>query len=102
MNLFSALFSGLAVLWALSEIFLGRHGLRLGLRSLATDRGSAVGFALAMGLGIMLAFDARALGLWPIGSAWVRWLGLAFMVAGLALRIYSILWLGPMFTRIVQ
>ncbi len=32
----------------------------------------------------------------------LRWAALVIMAAGLGLRVFSILWLGPMFTRFVQ
>jgi protein-S-isoprenylcysteine O-methyltransferase Ste14 len=93
-------FSALLVVWIGSELFVGRLGLHL--LSVESDRGSAVVVLLAGMGGVGLAFVAANVRWLPIYEAWARWLGLGVMVAGLALRVFAILWLGPMFTRFVQ
>lgn len=94
------LFGALMLVWVLSEVFVGRLGLRLG--SLESDRGSALAVVVSGLMGLNVAFATSWLGILPVAPAWIQWLGLALMVAGLALRIVSIIWLGPMFTRFVQ
>ncbi|HEX8228028.1 MAG TPA: isoprenylcysteine carboxylmethyltransferase family protein [Chloroflexia bacterium] len=93
-------FAGLVLLWALSELFVGRLGLHA--LSVESDRGSALAVLLSAGIAVTLAMGASMLRLLPVGADWVRWAALVIMVAGLALRVFSILWLGPMFTRFVQ
>ncbi|HYP38798.1 MAG TPA: isoprenylcysteine carboxylmethyltransferase family protein [Chloroflexia bacterium] len=93
-------FSALMVMWIASELFVGRLGLHL--LSVESDRGSALAVLLAGTGGMSLAFIAANLRWLPIYEAWARWLGLAVMASGLALRVFAILWLGPMFTRFVQ
>jgi protein-S-isoprenylcysteine O-methyltransferase len=93
-------FVALAAAWVASELFLGRSGLDA--RSIGSDRGSSFAIALAFAAGVMAALAASELGWAATGEAWPRWLGLSGMAAGLALRVYSIVWLGPMFTRFVQ
>ncbi|HEX9989581.1 MAG TPA: isoprenylcysteine carboxylmethyltransferase family protein [Chloroflexia bacterium] len=93
-------FSALLVLWMASELFVGRLGLHL--LSVESDRGSALAVLLAGMGGMGLAFIAANFRWLPIYEAWARWIGLAVMGAGLALRVFAILWLGPMFTRLVQ
>ena len=88
------------MLWALSELFVGRLGLHA--LSLESDRGSALAVLMSAGIAVSLATGASVLRLLPVGADWVRWVALGIMVAGLALRVFSILWLGPMFTRFVQ
>jgi protein-S-isoprenylcysteine O-methyltransferase Ste14 len=97
---FAALFWTLVITWVLSELFVGRLGLGAG--SMRSDRGSALVVVAAVDVGLVLALVFAALGWLPIGAEWARWLGLLLMAAGLALRVFSILWLGPMFTRFVQ
>jgi protein-S-isoprenylcysteine O-methyltransferase len=94
------LFAGLMLLWALSELFVGRLGLDV--RSLESDRGSAMLVLVSAGIAVLLATAASTWRLLPVRADWVRWAGLGIMAAGLALRVFSILWLGPMFTRLVQ
>ncbi len=94
------LFTGLVLLWVLSETFVGRLGLDL--ISLESDRGSALAVLLSAALAVSMAAVAAGVGWLPIGTPWLRWLGLGIMAAGLVLRVGSILWLGPMFTRLVQ
>ncbi len=94
------LFAGLALLWVLSEVFVGRLGLHA--LSLESDRGSALVVLMSAAVSVSLAMVASVLRLLAVGSDWVRWTGLGVMAAGLSLRVFSILWLGPMFTRFVQ
>lgn len=94
------LFTGLVAAWVLSEVFVGHLGLDL--TSLESDRGSALAVILSAAMAVSLASLAAGAGLWPLEAVWPRWLGLGIMAAGLALRVVSILWLGPMFTRLVQ
>ncbi|MDQ5825405.1 MAG: isoprenylcysteine carboxylmethyltransferase family protein [Chloroflexota bacterium] len=96
----AGLFAGLVLLWALSEVFVGRLGLHA--LSLESDRGSALAVLASAGIAVPLALGASMLRLLPMGADWVRWGGLGVMFLGLALRVFSILWLGPMFTRFVQ
>jgi protein-S-isoprenylcysteine O-methyltransferase Ste14 len=93
-------FAGLVLLWVLSELFVGRLGLHA--RSLESDRGSVLAVLVSASVSVPLAMGASVLRLLPVGADWVRWAGLGVMAAGLALRVFSILWLGPMFTRFVQ
>jgi protein-S-isoprenylcysteine O-methyltransferase Ste14 len=93
-------FAGLVLLWVLSEVFVGRLGLHA--RSLESDRGSALAVLMSAAVSVPLAMGASVLRLLPVGADWVRWAGLGVMAAGLVLRVFSILWLGPMFTRFVQ
>jgi protein-S-isoprenylcysteine O-methyltransferase len=93
-------FVALVAASAASELFLGRLGLDA--RSVVSDRGSSLAVVLTFAAGTGVAFGAGELGWAAIAGAWPRWLGLAAMAAGLALRVYSIVWLGPMFTRFVQ
>lgn len=92
------LFAWPVLLWVLSELFVGRLGLDL--TSLESDRGSAL--AVVLSASLALAVAAAGVGWLPISATWARWLGLGVMAAGLVLRVASILWLGPMFTRFVQ
>jgi protein-S-isoprenylcysteine O-methyltransferase Ste14 len=96
----SVVFWALMALWMLTEVFVGRLGLGAGARG--SDRGSALAVLVTSGLGVTLAFEASALRWLPVGGTWVRWLGLLAMAAGLGLRVFSIVWLGSMFTRFVQ
>ncbi|HET6312349.1 MAG TPA: isoprenylcysteine carboxylmethyltransferase family protein, partial [Chloroflexia bacterium] len=93
-------FGALVVLWALTELFVGRLGLHA--VSLESDRGSALAVLASAALAWTLAMGAGVVRLLPLGADWVRWAGLGGMAAGLTLRVFSILWLGPMFTRLVQ
>ncbi len=93
------LFAGLVLLWVLSELFVGRLGLHA--LSLQSDRGSALAVLMSAGIATSLALGTSMLRLLSI-SDWLRWAALGIMAAGLALRVFSILWLGPMFTRFVQ
>src|SRR5438046_1909978 len=93
-------FVALLLVWWLCELFMGRLGLNV--RSFGSDRGSWFGIAVGVGAGMILAFNAAGSGWLPIGADWVQWLGLALMAGGIALRVFSILWLGRMFTRVVQ
>jgi protein-S-isoprenylcysteine O-methyltransferase Ste14 len=93
-------FAALVLLWVLSELFVGRLGLHA--VSLESDRGSALAVLMSAAISGSLAMGVSVLRLLPVGADWVRWAGLAVMAAGLALRVFSILWLGPMFTRLVQ
>ncbi|HYP21025.1 MAG TPA: isoprenylcysteine carboxylmethyltransferase family protein [Chloroflexia bacterium] len=93
-------FGALVVLWALTELFVGRLGLHA--VSLESDRGSALAVLASAAVAWTLAMGASVVRLLPVGADWARWAGLGVMAAGLALRVFSILWLGPMFTRLVQ
>ncbi len=93
-------FSGLLIVWIASELFVGQLGLHL--LSVESDKGSALAVLLAGTGGMGLAFIATSLRWLPIYEAWARWLGLGVMATGLALRVFAIVWLGPMFTRFVQ
>jgi protein-S-isoprenylcysteine O-methyltransferase len=97
---FMLVFLALGVAWAASELFLGRFGVGTGSR--ASDRWSATVIALSIAAGATIANIEIRLGLAPIEVTWVRWFGLVVMAGGLALRVFAILWLGPMFTRVVQ
>ncbi len=99
-SLWLPLFWGILLLWVLSELFLGKLGLNMG--ALLGDRGSAAVVVLG-GVGGMAAGAFLAVREWlPLRAGWVPWLGITVMAGGLALRIFSILYLGPMFTRLVQ
>lgn len=93
------LFLTLLCLWVILELFVGRHGLNA--RSLLSDRGSGFLVTLTIDLGLLAAFAAAWQGVTRM-EPWVSWLGIAVMALGLALRVFSILWLGRMFTRVVQ
>lgn len=93
-------FAGLALSWVLSELFVGRLGLHA--LSLESDRGSALAVLASAAISVPLAMGASVPRLLPVGADWLRWAGLGVMAAGLTLRVVSILWLGPMFTRFVQ
>ncbi len=93
------LFMALMLAWVLVELFVGRLGLHL--LSVESDRGSALAVVLSAFLGLGLAVLLGGLGWLPLGNG-ARWLGLGVMAMGLALRVFSILWLGTMFTRFVQ
>lgn len=94
------LFTGLVLAWVLSELFVGRLGLDFA--SLESDRGSALAVILGAYLAVSAAWVAAGVRWLPVEAVWARWLGLGVMAAGLALRVASIWWLGPMFTRLVQ
>ncbi|HEX8222028.1 MAG TPA: isoprenylcysteine carboxylmethyltransferase family protein [Chloroflexia bacterium] len=93
-------FALLVLLWTLSEVFVGRLGLHA--VSLESDRGSALAVLASAAVSWALAMGASVVRQLPIGADWVRWAGLGVMAAGLGLRVFAILWLGPMFTRLVQ
>ena len=92
-------FATLMGLWVVLEVFTGRIGS--GLDSVSSDRGSAFVVIFTTMLGIGAAAVIRPLGWLPAG-VWAQWLGLLIMVAGLAIRLYSIQHLGRMFTRLVE
>ncbi len=92
-------FAALMGLWAVMEVFTGRVGS--GLDSVSSDRGSALVVIFTTMLGFGAAAATRQLGWLPAG-VWAQWLGLLIMVAGLTIRLYSILHLGRMFTRLVE
>lgn len=92
-------FAALMGLWVMMEVFTGRIGS--GLDSVNSDRGSAFVVIFTTILGIGAAAAIKPMGWLPAG-VWAQWLGLAVMVAGLAIRLYSILHLGRMFTRLVE
>lgn len=94
------LFTLLLGLWIVLEIFIGKLGLSA--ESIMSDRGSALAVIITGVGAIALAFGVRLRWSYPIGDAWVQWLGLLVMALGLLLRYGSIHWLGPMFTRFVQ
>jgi protein-S-isoprenylcysteine O-methyltransferase Ste14 len=93
-------FGALFALWVLSELRIGKLGLHLS--AIESDRGSALAVLFTGLAGVGMGLLAASLRWLPVYEAWPRWLGLGVMLAGLALRVYSILWLGPMFTRFVQ
>ena len=93
-------FAALVLAWALTELFVGRLGLHA--VSLESDRGSAFAVLASAAVAWPLAMGAGVLRLLPARADWVLWAGLVVMAFGLALRVFSILWLGPMFTRLVQ
>jgi protein-S-isoprenylcysteine O-methyltransferase len=96
----AVLFWLLGGIWIVSEAFLGRWGMLED--AVESDTLSAPLLVFACAIGVVLGFGSSAFGWLAIGVEWLRWLGIALMAGGLALRIYSTLWLGPMFTRFVQ
>ncbi|MDQ6693728.1 MAG: isoprenylcysteine carboxylmethyltransferase family protein [Chloroflexota bacterium] len=95
----SLIFWAFMLAWVLSELFVGKLGLNMG--ALHSDQGSAAIVVLGGLGGIAVGSFMAALEWLPLDRRSL-WLGLATMSAGLALRIFSILYLGPMFTRFVQ
>jgi protein-S-isoprenylcysteine O-methyltransferase len=98
--LWAVLFWLLGGIWIVSEALLGKWGIRED--AVESDSLSAPLLVFACALGVVLGFGCSAFGWLAIGVEWLRWFGLVLMAGGLALRIYSVLWLGPMFTRFVQ
>jgi protein-S-isoprenylcysteine O-methyltransferase Ste14 len=97
--------------WALIACFLVMERfMRQGLaaRSLEAgpfDRGSSrrLGGAFAAGiLGLILAPLLNALGLGALGHQSVGWVGVALMVAGIALRYWAARTLGRFYTRTLR
>jgi protein-S-isoprenylcysteine O-methyltransferase Ste14 len=70
------------------------------------DAGSSVAIVVAYGLSIVAVgfapfFNARGIAQIPLPD-WVAWLGVAFMVAGIALRVWANRVLGVYYTRTLR
>ena len=98
--LWTVLFWLLGGIWIVIEALLGTWGILAD--AVESDSLSAPLLVFACAIGVVLGFGFSAFGWLAIGVEWLRWFGLVLMAGGLALRIYSVLWLGPMFTRFVQ
>ena len=90
----------LILAWIILEVGVGSLGFSL--EAIESDRGSSLAIIGATFLGMAICAQLGLASFAPAGVGWLRWVALPVMAAGLALRLFSILWLGRLFTRFVQ
>jgi protein-S-isoprenylcysteine O-methyltransferase Ste14 len=69
------------------------------------DHGSTLLVGVTFGIAAMMPLAAAVLNYWRIGlidSTWAGWLGIAIMVAGIALRFWANRTLGEFYTRTLK